>query len=217
MLGLTREEVSYFDEEQALHESKYLNGTNARSQSGFGRDEVDWRRYREVVLAPVVTDGSFLDVGCANGLLMESAVAWSAERGHRLEPFGLEISPQLAALARRRLPCWQDRIFVGNALEWEPPRKFDYVRTELVYVPPTRRRDLVAHLLARVVEPGGRLIVVSYGSSRPEGARAEIVVDEFRDGPFDIIRVDDTRSEGHGFVVTRAVTLAVKGGRPTNR
>ncbi len=216
MLSLTDKEAAYFDEEQALHESKYLNGADARAQSGFGRDELDWRRYREVVLAPVVQDGTFLDIGCANGLLMESVAAWSAERGRRLEPFGLEISDRLADLARQRLPHWQDRIFVGNALDWQPPRKFDYVRTELVYVPRARRLDLVAHLLARVVAPSGQLIVVSYGSSRPEGSRAETLVDEFRDWPFDIVRVDDTRSETHGFVVTRAVTLAAKEGRPTS-
>jgi hypothetical protein len=109
---LTDKEAAYFDEELKLHESKYLNGGDVRAQSGFGRDELDWRRYREVVLAPVVADGTFLDVGCANGLLMESVVAWSAERGRKLEPFGLEISPRLAELARQRLPHWRDRIFV---------------------------------------------------------------------------------------------------------
>jgi SAM-dependent methyltransferase len=217
MLALTREEASYFDDEQAQHESKYLNGPDARAQSGFGRDEGDWRRYREVVLAPVVQDGTFLDIGCANGLLMESVVAWAAERGRRLEPFGLEISARLAALARQRLPHWHDRIFVGNALDWQPPCKFDYVRTELVYVPRTLRLNLVSHLFANVVAPRGRLIVVSYGSSRPEGPRAETLVDEFRDWPFDIVRVDDSQNEPHSFVVTRVVTLAVKEGLPTSR
>jgi len=215
MALLTAADIAYLDEELASHESRYLTGINAREQSGFGRNEADWRRYREIVLAPVETDGTFLDIGCANGLLMESVAAWSAERGIKLEPFGIDISARLATLARQRLPHWRNRIFVGNALGWRPPRTFDYVRTEIVYAPPARRRDLVAHLLAHVVAPGGRLIVVSYGSSRPDGVRAETLVEELRGWDFPITRVDDTVSVAHGFIVTRAVTIAVNEGRPT--
>ena len=65
-----------------------------------------------------------------------------------------------------RLPQWADRLFVGDALAWEPPRRFDFVRTELMYAPQERRRELVGQLLARVVAPGGRLIVCGYGSPR---------------------------------------------------
>jgi hypothetical protein len=85
---------------------------------------------------------------------------------HRIEPYGLELAPAVAELARRRLPQWADRIFVGNALTWQPPRRFDFVRTELVYVPEERRRTFVERLLAEVVAPGGRLIVCGYGSPR---------------------------------------------------
>jgi len=207
MAGLTDEDLAYFAREQTAHEAVYLAGSNPREQSGFGRDESDWRRYREVVLAPVQSDGTFLDIGCANGHLMESLVAWGAERGRAVEPFGLDISPPLVDLARARLPHWRDRIFLGNALNWQPPRTFDYVRTELVHVPRRLRPELVHHLLSNVVTPGGLLIVVSYGSSRPEGERAESVVDELTALPFPIVRVDDACSEQHGFVVTRAVSL----------
>jgi hypothetical protein len=69
---------------------------------------------------------------------------------------------------RRRLTQWEDRFFLGDALEWapEPPRRFDFVRTELVYAPEERRHELVERLLARVVSPGGSLIVCGYGSPR---------------------------------------------------
>jgi hypothetical protein len=40
------------------------------------------------------------------------------------------------------------------------------VRTELVYAPEERRRELVERLLGRAVAPGGRLIVCGYGSPR---------------------------------------------------
>lgn len=113
---LTRGEKRFFLEERAFHEAKYLAGTNPRQQSGFGRDERDWERFRRPIVAPIDRDGSFLDIGCANGLLMENVVAWAGEDGHRVEPYGLDISRKLAELARQRLPRWRDRIFVGNAL-----------------------------------------------------------------------------------------------------
>jgi hypothetical protein len=65
------------------------------------------------------------------------------------------------------LPHWADRIFVGNAITWAPPRRFDFVRTGLEYVPPRRQRDLVARLLGDVVAPGGRLII-DYSEERDE-------------------------------------------------
>jgi 2-polyprenyl-3-methyl-5-hydroxy-6-metoxy-1,4-benzoquinol methylase len=101
---LTSAEERYFQDEQARHERKYLAGENPRQPSGFGRDEADWRRFRQAIVEPVTKSGSFLDIGCASGLLMESVVAWAGEAGHRLEPYGLDISERLAELARRRLP-----------------------------------------------------------------------------------------------------------------
>ena len=205
---LTQAETEFFAQERALHEAKYLVGTNPRQQSGFGRDARDWERFRRPVVAPIGRDGTFLDIGCANGLLMESVVAWAGEDGHRIEPFGLDISEKLAELARQRLPHWCDRIFVGNALVWEPPALFDFVRTELVYVPPSRRREYAERLLEGFVAPGGRLIICSYGSSRPEGGRAELLVDELQAWGLPVDRVDDAVSPEHGFVITRVVSVA---------
>jgi hypothetical protein len=137
---------------------------------------------------------------------MESVVAWARQAGHSVEPYGLDISEKLAELARRRLPQWRDRIFVGNALFWEPPSRFDFVRTELVYVPPSRRREYAERLLQRFVAPGGRLLICSYGSSRPEGDRADTLVDEIRGWGLAVHGVDDAVSPEHGFVVTRVVS-----------
>ena len=83
---LTSDKLRYFEDEQTLHERKYLVGTNPRQQSGFGRNERDWDRFRRSVVAPVQMDGAFLDIGCANGLLMESVVKWAQEAGYNLEP-----------------------------------------------------------------------------------------------------------------------------------
>ena len=77
------------------------NGT-ARGGSGFGGMAAAWRAYRGHLCQAIDRDGSFLDVGCANGHLLESMVAWCAEQGVRLEPYGVDLSAGLVAEARRR-------------------------------------------------------------------------------------------------------------------
>jgi hypothetical protein len=133
----------------------YLAADTPWGQSGKSGDEALWEEGRRHIADAIDRGGTFLDVGCASGYLMECIVGWSS---HHIEPYGLEIAPELAELARRRLPQWADRISVGNALTWTPARRFDFVRTGLEYVPPPRRRDLVAHLL----EFCDRLIVGSF-------------------------------------------------------
>jgi hypothetical protein len=157
------DDEGWFASMAEIYEGAYLPGENPRAQSGFGGDEARWEAGRRAIVEAIDREGSFLDVGCASGLLLESVVSWSP---HRIEPFGLELAPGLAELARTRLPRWADRIFVGNALTWKPPRRFDFVRTELVYVPDGRRAEYVHRLLAAVVAPGGCVIVCGYGSPR---------------------------------------------------
>jgi SAM-dependent methyltransferase len=137
----------------------YLSHAEPWRQSGKGGDEADWRWGRELVLDVVHDGDAVLDVGCANGYLMESFHRWGAERGLRLEPYGVDISWRLASLARRRLPHWADRIFDANVMRWTPPRRFDIVHTALDYMPPARRREHVERVLGEFLTPGGRLVL----------------------------------------------------------
>lgn len=181
----------------------YLASDDPRVQSGKSGDEKAWRWARELVLDALEADGSILDVGCANGYLMESLHRWAAERGRVVEPYGLEISARMAALARRRLPHWDDRIFVGNAIDWTPPRRFDVVHTGLDYVLPHRRRKLVRRLLDRAVAPGGALVL------RPERADADspTPADELRALGFE---VSGTAEATHPRTGDRRVTAWIR-------
>jgi hypothetical protein len=160
------DDSDYYDETRALLERAYLTAEDPRGSSGYRGDEVRWERARRPILSAVDHDGTFLDVGCANGLPMESVAAWAAEDGFRVEPYDLDLIESLAALARRRLPHWADRIFTGNVMSWRPPLRFDFVSTNLEYVPPEHRRGLVGRLIGEYLLPGGRLVLCSYGSSR---------------------------------------------------
>lgn len=204
---VTEDDAAFYEKERAFHEALYLATDDPRKQSGFGRDAQDWERFRRPIVAAIHRSGSFLDIGCANGLLMESIVGWAGQAGHAIEPYGLDISERLAALARSRLPQWAGRIFVDNAFCWRPPRRFDFVRTELVYVPASRREEYLRRLVDEVVTPSGRLIICSYGSSRPEGQRAELMMDDFASWGIPVAGVEDAVSAEHGFVITRVVWI----------
>ena len=157
-------DAAYYAENTEVLERAYLGATTVEGGSGFGGTPDEWRAQREPVLDGIDGDGTFLDVGCANGLLMESAQRWCAERGVAVAPYGLDLAPGLVAQARSRLPEWADRIWVGNAVDWAHPEgmRFDFVHALLDCVPRARHRDLVDHLRAHVVAPGGRLLLSHY-------------------------------------------------------
>jgi trans-aconitate methyltransferase len=136
----------------------YLRDDDPRWQSGFDGDSQLWREARDLILLPVHRDGTFLDIGCATGHLMECLQSWALEQGRRLSMFGLEVSTALAANARLRLPALANRVFDGNVLDWSPPHPFTFVHTGLEYVPAARRSWLVRRLLDDFLEPDGRLI-----------------------------------------------------------
>jgi hypothetical protein len=138
------DEEGWHGEIQGLLVPAYLAAETPWEQSGKSGTAEDWEWARSHVADAIDRGGTFLDVGCASGYLMECLPRWTS---HAIEPYGLDIAPELAHLARRRLPEWADRIFVGNALDWVPPRRFTYVRTGLDYVPRPSRRALVEHLL----------------------------------------------------------------------
>jgi hypothetical protein len=164
------DEAGWYAEVAAVITPAYLSGDNPRAQSGFSGDDARWQQARGLIVDAINHDGTFLDIGCASGYLMESVQQWTRQLGYSVEPYGLDIAPELADLAQRRLPHWGDRIWVGNGLTWVPAMRFDYVRTGLEYVPRRRRKDLIEHMLGHAVTPGGRLII---GTANEEKAHTK--------------------------------------------
>jgi SAM-dependent methyltransferase len=195
------------ERERLAIERMYLGAPDAYGQSGFQGDAARWEALRRPVMKAVDRAGSFLDIGCANGLLLESASKWAAEDGHRIDVFGLDHSAALAERAKARLGVGADRVFVGDAMTWEPPRRFDFVRTELVYVPGARRLDYVRRLTDAFLESGGRLIVASYGT-RGGVPPAEPVGDWMRSSGFDVLGEAEGVDPWSGKVLTRVAWAA---------
>ena len=153
----------FLQELRAL-EAAYLKEDDPIRQSGFSGGAERWRAERGPILHAIESDGDLLDIGCANGYLLKCLVNWGGERGLKLTPHGLDQGSSLIELAKERLPEYADNFHVGNAWDWESPRKYRYVYMLYDCLPLDYLADGVSRLLERVVAPKGRLIVGAYGS-----------------------------------------------------
>lgn len=143
-------------------EAAYLQESDPIRQSGFSGGAQRWREEREPILQAVDGDGTFLDVGCANGYLLACLTRWAGERGVELIPYGLDQSSRLVQLAQDRFP--EQSFFVSNAWSWRPSMRFRYVYSLYDCVPRPFLGEYVRRLHRLVVGSGGRLILGAYGS-----------------------------------------------------
>lgn len=165
-------EKEWFANHNKYFTSHYLAEKNPRGQSGHGGDEERYRYAQEMVLSAINRSGTFIDIGCANGYLIEKLDSWLEGTQLTLEFSGLDISVELVDLARSRLPLWKDRMYVENALYWTPIAKYDFACVkELDYVPKTRRKRFFLHLANNFLAGGGRLIL---GPQTEERGKPEI-------------------------------------------
>lgn len=149
-----------------------------------------WRAKREHLAVPMDEDGTWLDVGCANGHLLATLPAWAGERGVTIDPHGLELLPRVAELARSLHPRLAGSIWTGSVMSWTPPKRFRYVTVPDDAVPPDRLGTLVGYLLDGFLAPGGRLIISSYTNV---GESPRRLFDELRWGgypPDGVIHID---------------------------
>lgn len=89
------DDAGWYQEDCARLTTAYLSGDNPRAQSGHSGDQNHWTQARSLIADAVDRDGSFLDIGCANGFLLECLVGWVSAKGHRMEPYGLDFPAEL--------------------------------------------------------------------------------------------------------------------------
>jgi SAM-dependent methyltransferase len=174
---MNNEELSrWFEAQSVTLETAYLAGAHPWQQSGVGRhtprSAQDWEVLRRPIAEGRSRSGTFLDVGCANGYLLECLLRWTQERRVQIIPYGWDFSAQLLALARQRLPQYADQLFVGTAGDWPPPRRFDSVTTMLDYVPDELQEAFVQRLLERCVQVGGTCLSQRIGVETPAYPRS---------------------------------------------
>lgn len=147
-------------------EDAYLQHDEPWRQSGFSGPEERWIACRKPIADCIEKSGAFLDIGCANGYLLGCVLKWTAARGVVVIPYGLDLSEKLVELAKKRLPQFKDNIFVGNGWTWQNPVRFDYVRTEVVYVPEDLQRQYIEKIMDKYLADEGRLFITEYRSRK---------------------------------------------------
>jgi SAM-dependent methyltransferase len=147
-------------------EEAYLQHEEPWKQSGFSGPEERWVKCRKPISDCIEKSGSFLDIGCANGYLLECVLKWTAERNINIVPYGLDLSEKLAELARQRLPKYKNNIYAGNGWLWNNPVRFDYIRTEIVYVPEQLQRQYIERIIETYLADRGKLLLTEYRSRR---------------------------------------------------
>lgn len=168
----------YFEAVRAAIAEYYLaDPSNPYQQSGRSSGKERWIETRYCIVQAVHRDGDFLDVGCANGLLLESLIGWAAERGFAIRPHGIDFVSELIELARERLSQHTGSFEVANAFYWTPARQFDFVRTNLEYVQQRDWSEFITRQYTAVAD-GGRLIVCHYRNKNEE----RVDVDAFLTG-----------------------------------
>jgi len=161
----------WFEKVRRILENAYLSTNIPWQQSGLSGSFEDWTRLRIPISECIETSGTFLDVGCANGFLLECLIDWTRKKGIKIEPYGLDYSQKLTELAKERLLDFQNNIFIGNAWDWEFPCKFDYIRTEVCYVPANLCKEYLSRLRNRFLVKSGKLLVAQYRSRSEDLSR----------------------------------------------
>ncbi len=195
----------WFDSMRRDFKRWYLASDDPWRQSGWGSTPERWRLAREVILSAVERSGTFLDIGCANGLLLECLIAWARERGIVIEPHGIDLVPELIDLARKRLPPYASNFAAANAFTWSPTRRYDYAHLLLESAPPSRHREFLDRILDSAIERGGRLIVSNYGSRSKNEAPLDLA--GYLSGLGFTVSGSASASERDGFVLTRTAWI----------
>ncbi len=106
-----------------------------------------------------ITESRLLDVACGTGRFL----AMVKDNHPRLSALGVDLSPFYLAAARRRLRPWSRLQLVQGLAERLPVADASVDLVTCVYFlheVPGRIRSEIAREVARVLRPGGRLIVV---------------------------------------------------------
>ncbi len=154
-------------------EPAYLEFDDPLRQSGFSGGRERWVKERSPLIEAIERSGDFLDVGCANGLLAEDVVDWTAALGLEVIPHGVDLGPLLIDSARRRFPSFAPNFQIADAWTWDPPRNWTFVYAPLDLSPVELQCQWLSRL-HRWVEPGGRLIIGSYGGRTPPSEPADV-------------------------------------------
>lgn len=143
--------------------AKGLEGVRRVYARGAAGYDARWRRYLDRTISRTVeavapaAGGSLLDVGCGSGILLERLL----EREPTLDATGIDASPEMLEVARRRLQGRARLVMADAAWLPFPSNAFDLV-TSTSSLHHWSDPEAVMGEIARVLVPGGTLVLTDW-------------------------------------------------------
>jgi SAM-dependent methyltransferase len=141
----------------------YIKYKEPWKQAGFLLGQEEWELCKKPIAECIEKPGTFLDIGCSNGYLLESILKWNS---FSIIPYGIDLSLKLIELAKARFPQFSPNFFVANAPDWSSSVHFDYVRTDLDSVLADSQEQYLHKVLNSYVALNGRLLLTEYRSKK---------------------------------------------------
>ncbi len=112
----------------------------------------------------VAAKGHAIDIGCgSSGRILDLMMA------EGFESEGLDVSPEMIRLARRRHPA--TRFHQADIREWEFPRQYDFISAwDSIWHAPLADHEAILQKLCEGLNPGGVLIFTTGCVDQPQEA-----------------------------------------------
>jgi len=140
---------------------------NSFFSTGTNDAAKDWVNARLFLVKSIIGNGTFLDVGCGNGLLLKCLEMWSS---FSITPYGIDRDSELIEKAKVFFPEQKENFFclpiqdIGQLKETALLTAYDYVYWNVwdnwMLEEPTEQKCL--HEIKLLVSPGGCLILGFY-------------------------------------------------------
>lgn len=148
-------------------------------EANSGGEYERWKQVRQFIVQAIHKDGTFFDIGCANGFLMKSLMHWSR---HHLIPYGIDNRDEAIKNAKLLLPEYTENFqcIDGDHLEGLEergmPLKYDFVYRNYWKrdVDTSEKvRTIVTKLWEHVNDNGRMILGVYWGSNHSKGSEEE--------------------------------------------
>lgn len=148
------------------YQDAYLCKQSPLERSGFAHDLDSFLNLRSpILIAMGEKEGRFLDLGCANGVLIELL---SKNEGVRREYFGIDFVPELIEEANSRLG---EICHVADLHNYVNTTGFEFVRFELCYAREHKMKYLVEHVIESMLCDDGVALICNYSEEHPQVAK----------------------------------------------
>jgi SAM-dependent methyltransferase len=147
-------------------QQRLLAGSHIIGAAGAGFDY--WQQRRRFIAKAIGSTGSFLDIGCANGLLLRSLLEWSV---WPVLPYGIDNDPVAIAACQELFPAQHQHFatlsiaHLDRLAEHGLPASYDFVYWNLwdELDLHSHQYDKYPHCAWNATKIGGRLIIGFYG------------------------------------------------------